>query len=880
MKLAAGLFWFASAALAQSATWFDLSGEWRMSPDDRSEYAAPDLDDRSWATLTLPRGGQYFHGIRYWLRRRVDLPVGTNRRRLALTLGALQDVYEVYVNGRRIAATGSFDLFEDARIPPPRTFAIPADAAEANPSLQIALHVRGALFYHPHWRLPDTGPYLLTDQTSAPVSAGRQQLESRWIAISPHLVFGAIFGAIGVLSLLGWFSERERKELLRSQCEGRTLRLRPHSRHHYEVRERNRRSRQSMGAERRCYGGHGHSSRGEKLMRILFGLLFFSCLTCAQVRFQFGDDPLWADPNFDDSSWKAAAPDYFPIPSSASDGMVWLRYRVSVPPDANPLAVRTTREDADCLPAEVWVNGVLVGSQGRFPPQPEVRARCRTHVFDLPAGLVLPGGTAIVAWRGWIPPLLRTPLPYVYPLPFAVEIGARDHMRSRERNAIDTARVSLELELFLDLLELLAGLGLFGLWWRTRGGLPLLWFSLSVLFWAFNFLWIDALSFWRPDFSYTLYWWGVCYLSIPLNIAWFEFIGKSLPVPKWTIRALEAVGILWPILWFPLVLAVSPSPVLEAAGNVGTTLFGLQVAGQTALALWMMVRGSKDTRALACMLGLAGAANLLVDVLMVLPHYVLLSGQHLLTDNLTQIPVFAVMCYILLRRFWHAWRAKEELNAEFEAAREMQERLVPRAIAVPGFRIESAYHPARHVGGDFFRILPVANGSVLVVVGDVSGKGLSAAMTVAAIAGALDNEFSRDPAEVLTHLNRALLTRQSGGFVTCCAVRVELSGDATISNAGHLVPHSGGVELTVDAELPLGITGDAVYRETRIKLAPDYYLTFVSDGVVEAANVAGELFGFERMRDISGQSPQEIAEAACAWGQNDDITVLRVRRDA
>src|SRR6185295_1161042 len=103
----------------------------------------------------------------------------------------------------------------------------------------------------------------------------------------------------------------------------------------------------------------------------------------------------------------------------------------------------------------------------------------------------LPGGTAIVAWRGWIPPLLRTPLPYVSPLPFAIEIGTRDHMRSRERNAIDTVRVSLEVELFLDLLELLVGLGLFALWWRTRGGLPLLWFSLSVLFWALNFLWID-----------------------------------------------------------------------------------------------------------------------------------------------------------------------------------------------------------------------------------------------------------------------------------------------------------------------------------------------------------------------------------------------------
>ena len=165
---------------------------------------------------------------------------------------------------------------------------------------------------------------------------------------------------------------------------------------------------------------------------------------------------------------------------------------------------------------------------------------------------------------------------------------------------------------------------------------------------------------------------------------------------------------------------------------------------------------------------------------------------------------------------------------------------------------------------------------MLVVVGDVSGKGLGAAMTVAAIAGALDNEFSRKPSEVLEHLNRALLSRKGEGFVTCCAALMERSGEVTIANAGHLSPYAGGLELLVEAELPLGVVGGTMYCETRLQLQTGQWLTFMSDGVVEATNPAGEMFGFERTRAISGDGPELIARAAMAFGQEDDITVVSV----
>ncbi len=97
----------------------------------------------------------------------------------------------------------------------------------------------------------------------------------------------------------------------------------------------------------------------------------------------------------------------------------------------------------------------------------------------------------------------------------------------------------------------------------------------------------------------------------------------------------------------------------------------------------------------------------------------------------------------------------------------------------------------------------------------------------------------------------------------------------TIANAGHLSPYCDGVELEVEAGLPLGVVENATYMETK---ASGVQFAFVSDGVVEAENAQRELFGFARTLEMSKLSAHDIAEAARAWGQNDDITVVTVRR--
>ena len=197
-----------------------------------------------------------------------------------------------------------------------------------------------------------------------------------------------------------------------------------------------------------------------------------------------------------------------------------------------------------------------------------------------------------------------------------------------------------------------------------------------------------------------------------------------------------------------------------------------------------------------------------------------------------------------------------------------------------GFHLEAAYLPAQEVGGDFYQVLQQADGFALIVVGDVSGKGLKAAMTGALAIGALRTLAAEDfsPGELLARLNSQMLAAQDGGFITCLCLRISAQGLVTMANAGHLSPYRNGEEVAVESGLPLGLAADQQYGQTTVQLEPGETLTLLSDGVVEAMNPQHQLLGFERVRAMSGDSAHEIAAAAQAFGQEDDITVLTVRR--
>ncbi len=236
-----------------------------------------------------------------------------------------------------------------------------------------------------------------------------------------------------------------------------------------------------------------------------------------------------------------------------------------------------------------------------------------------------------------------------------------------------------------------------------------------------------------------------------------------------------------------------------------------------------------------------------------------------------------VIVLIIFTRFLRVQRDQERASSELAAARSVQELMIPQEkMVTPGFEVESIYNPAAEVGGDFYHVQPTSDGGMLVVIGDVAGKGLKAAMNVSMLMGALRSNPERSPAKILAALNRVLVGSDS--FTTCQAAWFGANGELVIANAGHLPPYLNSQEVMLPGGLPLGVLADVSYEETHLYLHPGDRILLLSDGVVEARQLSGELFGFDRVHNLSNQTAFYIADAAKDFGQEDDITVLTVRR--
>ncbi len=207
-------------------------------------------------------------------------------------------------------------------------------------------------------------------------------------------------------------------------------------------------------------------------------------------------------------------------------------------------------------------------------------------------------------------------------------------------------------------------------------------------------------------------------------------------------------------------------------------------------------------------------------------------------------------------------------------------RLIEHDRRQPPHAIASVYHPAREVGGDFFQIIPLHDETTLVAIGDVSGKGLKAAMNVALIIGTIRTlaEFETDPTKILAGLNRRLFGRMQGGFTTALLLKLDGFGHCTLANAGHLPPFFNTNELTLNESLPLGIVAEAEFENQQLILRKGDCLALYTDGVPEARSKKGELYGFERTRILLSNtfSAEPVAQAARDCGQEDDITVLTI----
>jgi hypothetical protein len=358
-----------------------------------------------------------------------------------------------------------------------------------------------------------------------------------------------------------------------------------------------------------------------------------------------------------------------------------------------------------------------------------------------------------------------------------------------------------------------------------------------------------------------------------------EAAGEAMQVPRrrWTL-------LFWPIylfvciaVWFPKMSSAADWPMLGS----GAALAILIVQGLTR-------RSARDRMIAAAFLFYWFVRLTLTDFfqhLTGIKQYASIGGWRwqytISTLSLLGIVTLAILARDLIRDR----REKQRMAAELEAGRVVQQVLIPEEIpTVPGFNIQAVYKPFGEVGGDFFQVLPVRSdgsaGAVLVIIGDVSGKGMHAAMTVSLLVGTVRTlaHYTESPGEILAAMNQRMLARSHGGFTTCLVLRADPDGTLTIANAGHIAPYVDGTELQLESGLPLGISADTLYAESTFQLSREQQLTLLTDGVIEARDKAGALFGFERSASLSTQPAEAIAQAAQAFGQDDDITVLSVIR--
>ena len=595
-----------------------------------------------------------------------------------------------------------------------------------------------------------------------------------------------------------------------------------------------------------------------------------------------GDDPQWARPDYDDSQWKAISTedDLKDTFGPQQPSVVWYRLRIRTSPTDRNLALS---QNNLASAFEVYSNGTLLMRAGRVQPYSAVAPFFTQS--PVPRSQIA-SGTLLVAIRialskgDWL-----SPHPGLAPsnilLGYGLQLDDRRHYRVMVSSATQWATAALGL--FVGLIAL----GLFLVERQRREYL-----------WAFLF-----------GFSTTLY------LSIdlfrsyyPLPLLLFDVLTGVLG----SLPTVAAVRFFWETLgrkagwWIHIyqwTLLVLP-PVLYIAFDHGWVHYRGLVLALVPLSLPMTLllpivavrdgrRGNREAWLLLIPLLFAGFSSYLqytgylfsafgihserLNSIIGTFNNMSIGSLDLSLDTATTVLALCAITLIIVLRTNRISRQLSRSVAEFEAARGVQSMLLSReSIATPGFAVESVYQPAQEVGGDFFLVSSGTDGSLLVVAGDVSGKGLPAALRVSLILGALQREPSRQPREVLAGLNNVLQAQSDGGFTTCACALLAPGGGLILANAGHLAPYRNGEELAVEGGLPLGIIAESDYQEAVYSLASGDTLVFLSDGVVEARNPAGELFGFERTRQISTLSAAGIASAAQAFGQDDDITVVRI----
>jgi serine phosphatase RsbU (regulator of sigma subunit)/ketosteroid isomerase-like protein len=258
---------------------------------------------------------------------------------------------------------------------------------------------------------------------------------------------------------------------------------------------------------------------------------------------------------------------------------------------------------------------------------------------------------------------------------------------------------------------------------------------------------------------------------------------------------------------------------------------------------------------------------------------------------------------IMGQRLEQEERERERIEQELSVARRIQQASLPKEVPKPeGWQIAPYYQPAHEVGGDFYDFHPLSGDRLGLAVGDATGKGVPAALVMSTTCGMLQavseasDSSSSSPGEVLKRVNEAWTVRiPANMFVTCFyAILEPESGRLLYANAGHDLPYvwqSGEAEELRARGMPLGLMPGMSYEEKEIELDVGEGVFFYSDGLVEAHDPKGEMFGFPRLKALLAEHgelkalgdlliEERYSFVGEDWEQEDDITLLTLKRSA
>lgn len=621
------------------------------------------------------------------------------------------------------------------------------------------------------------------------------------------------------------------------------------------------------------------------LMRKMLALMLF-CLPVAthsqpirqippdQCVWRSGDDVAWSQPGYDDTGWEP--------------GVKWGKYsyasRVWVRCDLNraPLqgltqpAVRIITSSA----YEVFFDGALIGREGDL--RTGIISEDNLRQFPIPSGRSTEP-TALLAIRH----TFRGPGDE-FP---RLALGDSGSIKAERSDIIlQEVRPLLPYVIGFSIVGIL-GLVQLGLYFYDRSRRDLLLLSLVCIgLWMLriNEFCSVALLEYSMRTSLLIFFIGNL-IIIPQVCFFFALRGRRVPVYFWVLLGIALtgnairLGAMFVSAERSYWLAMHVQHYYAFAALPAYTL--LTLAPFVALLPWSRI--PTRMRVVAAFCYVWGATDFVYFTIQMtgfgLPGIPELFSEWkyglLLMRAITEASVLIALLSLMFHDYRTVVQERAQLAGELQSAREIQRMLAPAHIpTAPGLAIEVAFRPMREVGGDFYLCRVLEDGRQRLLVGDVSGKGTAAAMTAAFLLGGAEDNDGVAPSRLLSHLDRVMRESRVAGFATCLCADLAPDGTVVISNAGHLPPYCRGQEIPIPVNFPLGAYRDQLprYDETTFHIDPGDTLTFLSDGVVEARSQSGELFGFERTRKLSLEPADAIAEAAQRFGQEDDITVLRL----